>query len=144
PRAAERQAADLRADGPPGPPTGRLAVPEMLLDQGARHLGPVPPRGIGAPRILPRDIRDPVRRRDRLPGECLAGPESPVRDLSPSRGKARGAGNSEARPEALDEVLIAHVGRHRLLDSLRREVEDPLLPRRPGATGGLRDERDRV
>src|SRR5437773_7652121 len=144
PRAAERQAADLRADGPPGPPTRRLAVPEMLLDQGARHLGPVPPRGIGAPRILPRDIRDPVRRRDRLPGECLASPESPVRDLPSPRDDARGAGDSEARPEALDEVLIAHVGWHRLLDYLRRDLKDPLLARRPGAAGGLRDERDRV
>src|SRR5439155_2807932 len=133
----------LRADGPPGPPTRRLAVPEMLLDQGAGHLGPVPTRGIRAPRILPRDIRDPVRRRDRLPGECLARPESPVRDLPPPRGEPR-SDNSEARPEALDEVLIADVGRDRLLDSFRRDVEDPLLARRPGAAGGLRDERDRV
>src|SRR5205814_8513539 len=87
PRAAERQAADLRSDGPPSPPTGRLALPEVLLDQGAGHLGAVPTRAIGTPPILPRDLRNPVRHRDRLPGERRAGPEGAVRDLPPPRGE---------------------------------------------------------
>src|SRR3989441_9225493 len=147
PRNAEGQAARLRRDRAPGAPPERLALPEVFLRQRAGDVGTAPDRGTGAHRILPRAVRDPVRRRDGFPGERKAPTESPVRHLPPKLvvGPPRGAVSVlEPRTKPFDQVPIPDVRGDGLVDPGRRHIEDALGPGRPGPASGFRDERDRV
>src|SRR5207245_8307585 len=148
PRNAEGQAARLRRDRAPGAPPERLALPEVFLRQRAGDVGTVPDRGTGAHRILPRVVRDPVRRRDGFPGEREASTEGAVRQLPPKLavGSPRGAPTDvlEPRTKPLDQVPIPDVRGDGLVDPGRRHIEDALGPGRPGPASGFRDERDRA
>src|SRR5256886_15068876 len=114
PCVAEGQTAYLRPDGTPGAPPEWLALPEMLLRQGTRHVGTAPDRRTGAARILPRVVRNPLRRQDGLPWECEAASEGAVRDV-PSEMTRRVPNNLRRTIGRTDLLESMRVGWHRAL-----------------------------
>jgi len=102
------------------------------------------PHRIGAPWIFPRDLRGSIRCRDGLLRERQAAAQGVVRDIPAGRVGEAHAADSKSRTEAIDEVLIPHVGRDRLVDRCRRDFHDALRARRTGTARSLGDERDRI